>query len=144
LSLPPRPERSLNRLQLDDAAPATQFVRNFFQAFDNRDIPRVRAAFIPTATIVHDDGVEQTVPQLIESVSSANHWYPRTRVINCDVKQSGKTVVAGCLNRVTFRRPDGEQKTIAYNETWILRRTETGLKALRTHYSRIRKSAHSE
>lgn len=127
-----------------NAAPATQFVRNFFHAFDDRDIPRIRAAFIPTATIVHDDGVEQTVPQLIDAVSSANHWYPRTRKIDCDVKESGKIVVVGCFNNVTFKRPDGAQKTVAYNETWVLRHTEAGLKAVRTHYSRIRKSAHSE
>jgi ketosteroid isomerase-like protein len=45
---------------------------------------------------------------------------------------------------VTFKRPDGREASIAYDETWILRRTHDGLKAVRTHYSRIRKAAHTE
>jgi ketosteroid isomerase-like protein len=125
--------------------PATQFVRGFFAALDNRDIAAVRDAFLPGATIVHDDGVEQTVPELIASVTNAKHWYSRTRQIDdCTVDREGKIVIAGCINRVTFKRPDGRESSIAYDETWILRRTNEGLKAIRTHYSRIRKTTHAE
>jgi ketosteroid isomerase-like protein len=125
-------------------APATRFVRDFFAALDRRDVRGVRESFVPTATIVHDDGVEQNVSQFLASVSSADHWYPRTRAIDCQVEERGEIVVAGCLNRVTFHHPDGRQVPVAYNETWILRRTAAGLKAVRTHYSRIRRSSHSE
>jgi ketosteroid isomerase-like protein len=126
-------------------APATQFVRAFFAALDSRDIPAIRDAFVPGATIVHDDGVEQTVPELIASVTDAKHWYSRTRdIADCDVEREGKIVIAGCINRVTFKRPDGRESSVAYDETWILRRTHEGLKAVRTHYSRIRKTSHAE
>lgn len=130
--------------QAQAPAPATQFVRNFFAALDDRDVPRLREYFVPTATIVHDDGVEQNVSEFLASVSDAEHWYSRTRHIDCHVEESGKIVVAGCLNQVTFKRPDGRERAVAYNETWILRSTDAGLKAVRTHYSRIRKSSHSE
>jgi ketosteroid isomerase-like protein len=126
-------------------APATQFVRDFFAAFDRRDIPAIRRTFAADATIVHDDGVEQTVPELIAAVTNAEHWYSRTRKIDdCHVTKEGKIIIAGCVNRVTFKRPDGREHSVAYDETWILRRTHDGLKAIRTHYSRIRKAAHTE
>lgn len=137
-------DRDAAATQARAPSPATQFVRNFFAALDDRDVRRIRESFVPTATIVHDDGVEQNVSQFIESVSDAEHWYPRTRHIDCHENESGEIVVAGCLNQVTFTRPDGRERAVSYNETWILRSTDAGLKAVRTHYSRIRTSAHSE
>jgi hypothetical protein len=46
-------------------AEARGFVERCFRAFDACDLTALEAAFAPGATIVHDDGVETTVPKML-------------------------------------------------------------------------------
>jgi hypothetical protein len=127
-----------------DAEGAT-FVKSFFRALDRRDLHAVREAFAPEATIVHDDGVQQTVAELVATIRKAKTWDPRRRTINsCRTQSYGAVLVVGCLNRVEFLPKGHKAETYTYNETWVLKRTPAGLRAVRSHYSLVSKQEHSE
>lgn len=121
------------------------FVQNFFAAFDRRDFTTLQAAFSPDAVIVHDDGVQQTVPELMATLRSAKTWEPRQRTISgCTTQSFGAILVVGCLNHVEFHKPGVASTEHTYNETWVLERTAQGLRAVRSHYSLVMKKEHSE
>jgi len=49
----------------------------------------------------------------------------------------GKGIVVGFTNHVTFQPADRAPFEHTFTETWILVRTDSGLKALRANYSRF-------
>ena len=92
-----------------------------------------------------EDGVVTDIPAMLKIISKAKDWPPRTRRISdCDTSTFGDVLVVGCMNRVTFQRPGGKPAPYEYNETWVLQRTAAGLKAIRSHYSRVTQEEHSE
>jgi hypothetical protein len=128
----------------DDAA-AIAFVQGFFTAFDARDYAAMERMFLPTAKLVHSDGVEEDVPTMLSTVRSAKHWPPRKRDLShCETTWIGDAVVVGCLNHVVFEPPGQASVERTYNETWILERTNAGLRAVRTHYSLVTRKEHTE
>ena len=84
-----------------DNAAAIAFVQGFFTAFDARDYAAMEHMFLPTAKLVHSDGVEEDVPTMLSTVRSAENWRPRKRDIShCETTWIGDAVVVGCLNHV--------------------------------------------
>src|SRR4029453_10709137 len=65
-----------SKSHIEDAA-AIQMVRGFFSAFDARDGERLDKLFVPTAHIVHHNGVITDIPTMLEIVRSTKNWAPR-------------------------------------------------------------------
>ena len=130
--------------QTRDLDAAESSVRAFFDAFDRRDVAWIEGAFLQTAKIIHDDGVTTGIPAMLSIIRNAAAWPPRQRTLShFEITPIGdKVVLVGCLNRVTFR-PEGRAPTeFLYNETWVLEQTQSGLKVVRSHYSRVTQAEH--
>lgn len=126
-------------------AEARAFVEAFFRAFDARDLGALEAAFAPGASIVHDDGVETSVPKLLEILRNTKEWPPRERTLSrFTLTRAAGAVVVGCLNHVRFAPPGRPPTEFTYNETWVLVPAADGLRAVRSHYSLVTREEHSE
>ncbi len=125
---------------------AELFVQAFFDAFDRRDVAGIEGAFLQSAKIIHDDGVTTDIPAVLSSIRNAAAWPPRQRTLSqFEITPIGdKVVLVGCLNRVTFRPAGCAPTEFLYSETWVLEQTQSGLKAVRCHYSRVTQAEHSE
>ncbi len=136
--------RRSGRRRLDDDA-AISLVRNFFSAFDSRDYAAMEAAFLPGATLVHDNGVMTSLPEMMQIIRTTSGWPPRERELSgFKIRWVGEVAIAGLRNRVTFRPTDRAPTTSTYTETWVLERTPAGLKTVRVHYSLVTAERHSE
>ena len=122
------------------------FVRNFFAAFDRRDIPFMTQQFEEAALIVHDDGVINTVPELMGVIAGAKAWAPRQRELSHFMVEmlSPSVYLVTCKNRVIFDPKTTSRSEYSYTETWVLRSRSGSLKAVHSHYSKITQSEHSE
>lgn len=121
-------------------------VRAFFTAFDARDETAMRRLLASTATITHDNGVTTDVPTMMRIISGTAEWPPRTRELSnfTIAKLAGGDEVVTFINKVRFtpaRRQPSESK---YNETWVLEKERTGMRAIRVHYSLVTQEKHSE
>lgn len=129
--------------QGDDLA-AKAFVEAFFAAVDARDMSRISRAFASDAMIVHADGVSTSVGEFLKIIQDTKEWIPRTRELSSyTTRPVGGALIVGFLNHVTFKR-DGRERAYTYNETWVLERTDSGLRAVRAHYSRVVADKHTE
>ncbi len=124
---------------------AFAFVREFFKAFDERNVTALEGMFLEGATIVHHDGVEVTIPAMLADLRAVKNWRPRTRALShFEAVQAGDVIVVGCLNHVVFQIAGTAPAESTYNETWVLQRTKGGWRAIRAHYSRVTKQQHTE
>jgi len=130
--------------QVDDVA-AHMFVKRFFEAFDARDYEGMQKTFAPDATIVHDNGVVTTIPEMMNIIRTTEEWSPRQRELTkFQTHWVGDIVIVGFRNNLTYEPRDRPPINSAYTETWVLRRTGSGFQALRVHYSLVTAEKHSE
>lgn len=125
-------------------AAAEALVRAFFAALDRRDADAMTDLFSPDAVVIHQDGVRTRVPEFQAIVRSAARWPERTRTLSgFECVSRDAILIVGCRNEIRVR---GEQGWIVttYAETWILERDDSGLRALRCHYSRVTADEHRE
>lgn len=131
---------------LGEREAAIGFVETFFAAFDVRDLRAIEAAFVPSAKIVHDDGVITDVPTMLGIVKDTRSWAPRRRNLSqFEVDELGSGVVlVTCRNHVVFAPGTSAASEYTYSETWVLRPWRGRLRAVRSHYSRVTETEHSE
>ena len=131
--------------QPGDDAQARTLIQDFFDAFDSRDYAAIEETFVPDAALVHHDGVITSLAEMLEIIRAAKEWPPRERELaGFQTRWIDRVAIVGLRNRVTFKPLNRPSTTATYNETWILQRTESGLKAVRVHYSRVTAQRHSE
>jgi hypothetical protein len=113
-------------------------VRRLFEALDARNASAFRRAFAAGATIVHDNGVETSVPVVARRLAADSDTEPHVRWLGrfrCG--GAGPWAWVGYENRLTYSS-GGRRLTLRFAETAILRRGRDGVwRFVRIHYSRI-------
>ena len=124
---------------------AIALIQRFFDAFDSRDYAAIEEAFAPGATLVHNNGVMTSLAEMLEIIRTTKEWSPRVRELSgFRTRWVDRVAVVGLRNRVTVEPQNRPSATATYSETWLLQRTESGLKAFHVHYSLVTAEKHSE
>ncbi len=128
-----------------DSTQMVKLIRDFFQAFDERDLTRMEKLLLPASKIIHHNGVETNTKEMMEIISKTKNWYPRERSLTkFEYFGDSKIAIVGLLNEVTFTLSKNKKVYEPYNETWIFEKIGTSWYPIRIHYSKIIQDEHSE
>lgn len=128
-----------------DSTEVSNLVRDFFQAFDDRDLPKMEQILTPDSKLIHNNGVVTTTQEMMEVISETKNWYPRKRTLSkFEFEADDNFAIVGVLNEVTFFLPAGKEVYEPYNETWIFKNIENNWHAIRIHYSKIIRDTDTE
>jgi hypothetical protein len=144
-----RPEFSFPALNIPVATglspqdqPAADFIERFFYTYPHFQAMETKALFLPGAKIVHYNGEEQSVEALTTSmvargVSQFKYpWPARSQMFGrYEVVHAGPVMVVTFDNHVLQWRFGNPGRENAFRETWILKQTPEGLKAVWAAYS---------
>jgi hypothetical protein len=120
-------------------------VREFFKAFDERDLTKLYNLLTPTTKIIDHNGVETSTEGLLTTIEGAENWWPRKRKLwDFEYTSNGTLAVLGLKNQVNFSMQNNEERETLYNETWILEKNGLEWKPVRIHYSKITPDNHLE
>ncbi len=59
-----------------DSTEVTNLVRDFFQAFDDRDLEKMEQILTPTSIIIHNNGVTTDTKEMMGVIKETKNWYP--------------------------------------------------------------------
>ena len=128
-----------------DSTKVINLVRDFFQAFDNRDYEKLEKILTPSSKIVHYNGVTTDTEEMLNILKNTENWYPRKRNLsNFEFDGDENFAFVGVVNKVTFSLPNNEKVYSPYKETWIFKKIDNNWHVIRTHYSKIVEETHSE
>ena len=115
---------------------AEGFVRAFFTAYDARDLTVISAMFEPGAQIVHFTGVQTDVPTMVKMIEASppSAMRPKRVLGGFETVDSGPLTLVAYDNAVTAP-VGGVSKTYKYRETWFLKSTPAGLRAVWVTYN---------
>lgn len=120
-------------------------VKDFFKAFDERELQKMNDIMDPTMTIIHHNGVTTNREEMITIIKETKNWWPRTRKLSqFECIADADLAIVGLHNEVIFSLPENKAVVEPYRETWIFKRIENQWKAVRCHYSKITVDKHSE
>lgn len=125
---------------------AIRLVRQFFEAFDARDMTRIEASFAPSAQIIHHNGVITDIPTMLTIVRETKRWAPRKRELSdFKVKElGGGYMLVTCRNHIVADPSTPQETAYTYIETWLLQSVDGALRAIHVHYSMVTAKEHSE
>ncbi|MBN8786666.1 MAG: hypothetical protein J0I84_06215, partial [Terrimonas sp.] len=66
------------------------------------------------------------------------------KLSNFEFITDGKISILGLTNEVTFSLPGNKKVYEPYNETWIFEKTDSTIRPVRCHYSKVTVDKHSE
>ena len=120
-------------------------VKNFFKAFDERDLQKLKDIMSPEMKIIHHNGAITNREEMIAIIKETKNWWPRTRKLS-DFECIGDAdlAIVGVNNEVIFSLAENKTVMEPYNETWIFKKTGNQWKAVRCHYSKVTVDKHSE
>lgn len=128
-----------------DSTEVTNLVRDFFQAFDDRDLEKMEQILTPASKIIHNNGVTTDTKEMMDVIKEAKNWYPRKRNLSeFEFDADDNFAIVGVLNEVTFSLPEDKEVYEPYNETWIFKKIENKWHPIRIHYSKIVREKHTE
>jgi hypothetical protein len=108
---------------------AEDFVRRFFKAYDARDVAAAGALLAPEMKFVAIDARERDVAALLEDAGAGSHSAaPKRELGNFEVIGAGPLTVVTFEDRVASRKAGA---SLRHRETWILKPTPAGLRAVR-------------
>lgn len=138
-------ENNLQVTRTADSTLVTNLVRNFFQAFDERDYDRLEQILTPTSKIIHFNGVTTGTEEMMKILKETEIWYPRNRNLsNFEFDGDENFAIVGVVNEVTFLLPEGKEVYEPYKETWIFKKIDNKWHMIRCHYSKIIEEKHTE
>ena len=133
-----------NSRELDSIAAVTQ-VREFFKAFDAKDVKKIDSLWGPSMKVIHHNGATTNTAEMIRVIEETKDWWPRTRKLSdFEFIANGNLSILGLKNEVTFSLPDGKKVYEPYIETWVFERSGNTWIPVRCHYSKITVEKHSE
>jgi len=119
-------------------------VRSFFQAFDDKDLEKIKELCIPSTQMIHHNGVVTNTEQMCTIIKNTKSWWPRNRKTwHFEVSSDGDLAVVGLKNQVTFSLPKKMVEEL-YRETWIFQKIDQEWKPVRIHYCLATEDEHSE
>lgn len=128
-----------------DSALAVTVVKDFFKAFDEKDLKKIDDLLIPSTKIIHHNGATTNTAEMIKIIEETKDWWPRTRKLsNYEFTSNSNLSILGLMNEVTFLLPDNKKVYEPYNETWIFGKIDSSWKPIRIHYSKVTVEKHSE
>lgn len=128
-----------------DSVQVVAIVKDFFKAFDEKDLKKIDALLIPSTQIIHHNGTVTDTAEMIRIIEDTKDWWPRTRKLSDFEFVSGSNLyIAGFMNEVIFSLPDNKKVIEPYNETWIFEKIVESWKPVRIHYSKVTVEKHSE
>jgi len=135
----------LMAIRKSDSTEVTNLVRDFFQAFDDRNIEKMEQMLAPNSVIIHHNGVATGKEEILNVIKETKNWYPRKRKLSeFEFDSDGKFAIVGVINEVTFYLPEEREVYEPYNETWIFKKETDKWYPTRVHYSKIVQEKHSE
>jgi hypothetical protein len=119
------------------AQDAENFARSFFAAYDARDAAAISGLFEPGAQIVHFSGEQTDIPTLLKLIASAPSAAARPKRVlsHFEVLDAAPLIIVAFDNQVTTAEVGGVAKTFKYRESWFLKPTSTGLRAVWATYA---------
>ena len=141
-------EQSVKTNEYDKNADSLQvvaIVKDFFKAFDERDLQKMNEILGPGIKIIHHNGATTNRDEMLTVIKETKNWWPRTRKLS-DFEFIGSTDIAavGVMNEVIFSLPKNKKIVELYKESWIFKKIETQWKPVRCHYSKVIVDKHSE
>lgn len=128
-----------------DSTEVTNLVRDFFQAFDDRDLEKMEQILTPTSIIIHNNGVTTDTKEMMGVIKETKNWYPRKRNLSeFEFDANDNFAIVGVLNEVVFSLPENKEVYEPYNETWIFKKIKNKWHPIRIHYSKIVREKHTE
>lgn len=128
-----------------DSTAVTNIVRDFFQAFDDRNLDKMEQILTPASKIIHNNGVSTDTKEMIEVIKETKNWYPRKRKLSeFEFYADENFALVGVVNEVTFSLPEDKEVYEPYNETWIFKKINNKWHPIRIHYSKIVREKHTE
>lgn len=132
-------------LRNSDSIAAAVIVKDFFQAFDERDTLKMKSLLLPATVIVHHNGAITNTGEMMQVIKETKNWWPRVRKLSdFEYMHDSGLAVLSLLNKVSFSLPGNKIVEEPYRETWIFRKIENVWKPVRIHYSKIMVEKHSE
>ena len=120
-------------------------VKDFFKAFDEKDLKRINNLCVPTTKIIHHNGVTTNTKEMCEIIKTTKNWWPRIRrMSDFEYFYNKNLAVLGFKNQVIFSLPKNKKVKEMYRETWIFKKNRQIWKPIRIHYSSILQCKHSE
>lgn len=131
--------------RMSDSTEVTNLVRDFFQAFDDRDLEKMELILTPSTIIIHNNGVTTDTKEMMNVIKETKNWYPRKRNLSgFEFDSDENFAIVGVLNEVTFSLPEDKEVYEPYNETWIFKKFDDKWHPIRIHYSKIIREKHTE
>jgi ketosteroid isomerase-like protein len=128
-----------------DSIAVVAVVKDFFKAFDEKDIPKMSGILGPAIKIIHHNGATTNREEMLAIIKETKNWWPRTRTLsNFECIADAGIAIVGCDNEVIFSLPENKKVEERYKETWIFRKTAGLWKPVRCHYSKIVVEKHTE
>ena len=128
-----------------DSIAAVSVVREFFKAFDEKDLKTIDSLLNPSMKIIHHNGAITNTAEMIRVIEETKDWWPRTRRLsNYEFTSNGNLSIVSLKNEVTFSLPNNKKVYEPYNETWIFEKKDNKWRPIRCHYSKITVDKHSE
>jgi ketosteroid isomerase-like protein len=113
---------------------AEEFARHFFAAYDARNVAAAKALLAPEMKILAFDGQERNVAALLEGISASSSPPPKRELGNFEVFDAGSVIVVAFDDRVTAQGAGAPSGSIRYRESWVLKPTPAGLRAIWATY----------
>jgi ketosteroid isomerase-like protein len=115
---------------------AEDFARRFFAAYDAHDVKAARALLAPGMKVLDFDAREHDVAALLKDIAAA--WVspaPKRELGNFEVVDAGALIVVAFDNRVTSQGAGEGSGSRRYRESWVLKPTPAGLRAVWATYA---------
>lgn len=128
-----------------DSIEVVTFVKDFFKAFDDKDLKKINSLLIPSTEITHHNGATTNTAEMLKIIEETKDWWPRTRKLSSfEFISNSNLSIVGLLNEVIFSLPGNKKVIEPYNETWIFEKIDNSWKPIRIHYSKVTVEKHSE
>jgi ketosteroid isomerase-like protein len=117
-------------------AAAEDFARRFFAAYDAHDVKAAKTLLAPDMKVLGIDASERDVAALLKDIAAASASpAPKRELGNFEVVDAGALIVVAFDNRVTSQGAGEGSKSLRYRESWVLKSTPAGLRAVWATYA---------
>jgi len=93
-----------------DSTALVTIVKDFFKAFDEKDIEKMSSILGPAITIIHHNGATTNREEMLAIIKETKNWWPRTRTLsNFECIADTGIAIVGCDNEVIFSLPENKK-----------------------------------